>query len=327
VLNTDYKQARIEVSWPSPNEPRPILEILHVAPAGVAGGEAAGTLDFQALTAAGEGVVGATVRLTNATTDPEVDFTTQTDDAGRVLLPGLPVAANSYTLSVSKAGLTSEQTYDTTANFIPDADHAHLSALQGEVTEKTFFIDQTASLSLTSQDEAAQPIANVAYTLRGTRTLGTDGAAQPVYVFDYTGPTDATGTATHDELVWDSYTLTVDGQTTGYDIKETNMLLPLSIDPGAAVDLSVTLVPYTPISLHVSVAAAAGQPVDNATVRITATGVDETEITGVVGQVFFPDLPAAGDYTLEVSAPGFTDLESTVAVSGSTRTTVQLTPL
>jgi hypothetical protein len=89
----------------------------------------------------------------------------------------------------------------------------------------------------------------------------------------------------------------------------------------------MTLVPHTLISLHVSVTAAAGQPVDNATVHITATGVDETDITGVVGQVFFADLPVGGDYTVEVSAPGFTNLVSTVTVTGSTRTTVQLTPL
>jgi len=327
ALNIDYKQARVEVSWPSPNNATPILEIMHIAPVGIEGGEAAGTLDFQALTAAGAGVSGATVHLVNESTNPTVDFTTQADDTGRVLLPGLPVAAGSYELSVSKAGLTSEQTYDTTASFIPDADHTHLSALQGQVTEKTFFVDQTASVDVTTQDEAAQPIGTVAYSLIGTRTIGIDGAGQPVYVFDYTGQTDATGSATHEELVWDSYALTIDGAAAGYDIKETNMLLPISVDPAEAVDLVVTLTPHTTISLHVSVATAAGLPVDNATVRITATGVDETNITGAVGQVFFPDLLLPGDYALEVSAPGFTDLVSTVTVSGTTRTTVQMTPL
>jgi hypothetical protein len=242
-------------------------------------------------------------------------------------LPGLPVAAGSYELSVSKAGFTSEQTYDTTTSFIPDADHTHLSALQGEVTEKTFFIDQVASIDLTTQDEAAQRLGTIAYRLSGTRTIGTDGSAQPVYVFDVTAQTSAAGVAEHDDLVWDSYLLTIDGAATGYDLKETNVLLPFGIEPGETAALTATLTPHTPISLHVSVAAAAGQPVDNATVHLTATGVDETEITGAFGQVFFPGLLTAGDYTLEVSAPGFTNLTAPVTVAGSTRTTVQLTPL
>ncbi|MCH7859981.1 MAG: hypothetical protein IID14_09860 [Candidatus Marinimicrobia bacterium] len=59
LLDTDYKQVRIEVSWPSHNEIRPVLILTFVAPPGVEGGELGGTLDFQALNAAGLGVEGA----------------------------------------------------------------------------------------------------------------------------------------------------------------------------------------------------------------------------------------------------------------------------
>ncbi|MCH8748691.1 type II secretion system protein, partial [Patescibacteria group bacterium] len=59
LLDTDYKQVRIEVSWPSHNEIRPVLILTFVAPPGVEGGELGGTLDFQALNAAGQGVEGA----------------------------------------------------------------------------------------------------------------------------------------------------------------------------------------------------------------------------------------------------------------------------
>ena len=43
VLNTDYKQVRVEVSWPSPNSPKPILLITKITPEGVEGGELFGT--------------------------------------------------------------------------------------------------------------------------------------------------------------------------------------------------------------------------------------------------------------------------------------------
>ena len=327
TLNTDYKQARIEVSWNSPNELKPVLQIMHIAPQGIEGGEVAGTLDFQALSANGQGVAGATVRLTNATLNPAVDITTQTDDQGRVLLPGLPEAIGSWKLSVSKAQFTSERTYDTTVNFIPDTDHTHLSALRGEVTEKTFFIDQISSVAITTQDESQQPIGAVVYSLRGTKTIGMDGLSDPVYVLDEVGQTNAGGEATYDSLVWDTYDFSIDGTATGYDIKETSLLLPLVVNPGAVLDLAVTLVPHTDISLHVTVTTPGGQPIDNATVQLTDNGVDETLGTGLVGQVFFPGLPVNADYTLNVSAPSFEPGSSVVTVEDTTRVTVALTPV
>jgi prepilin-type N-terminal cleavage/methylation domain-containing protein len=326
VLNTDYKQVRIEVAWPSPNNGKPVLQLMHVAPAGIEGGEAAGTLDFQALSAAGAGVPETVVQLVNSALDPAVNVVTQTDDEGRVLLPGLPEAAGSYELAVGKTGFTSEQTYDTTASFIPDADHVHLSALTGTVTEKTFFIDQVSSVAITTVDEAAQPIGGVAYEMHGTKTIGTDDTAQPVYVFAESGQTDGLGSASYDPMVWDSYSFSIDG-TSGYDIKETNLLLPLTVDPNEALDLVVTLTDHTPISLHVAVITPSGEPIDNATVQLTGNGADETSITGVVGQIFFGDLPVNGEYTLEISAPGFVDITSPVTVEDTTQVTMSATPL
>jgi prepilin-type N-terminal cleavage/methylation domain-containing protein len=327
TLNADYKQVRIEVQWSSPHEVRPVLEVMHVAPSGIEGGEAAGTLDFQALSSDGEGVPGAEVQLINTAISPAVNVTTQTDDQGRVILPGLPIASGSYQLVVGKAGYTTEQTYDTTANFIPDADHSHLSALQGAVTEKTFFIDQTSSIDILTQDEAGTAIGAVTYQISGTKTIGTDGTGNPVYVFSETAATDGTGAAMHDGLVWDSYSFAIDGAATGYDIRETSVVLPLVLNPGVTLELLATLVEHSAISLHVTVTTPAGEPVDNATVQLTGNGVDETDITGVVGQVFFADLPVLADYTLNISAPGFTAATPTVTVDGSTRVTVPLTPL
>lgn len=326
LLNTDYKQVRIEVTWNSPGEPRPILMIMQVVPAGLEGGVVAGTLDFQALNAQGQGVEGAVVQLLNSSLNPAVNESIQTDSQGKVLLVGLPEAADSYELSVSRAGYTSEQTYDVTANFVPDADHVHLSTLPSEVTEKTFFVDVISNLILRTRNEASQPIAAVAYALKGTKVIGADGAEDPVYVFSETGQTDAQGDVSHEALVWDEYDLTIDGETTGYDIKETSELLPLIIDPGDNLDVTVTLVDHTPISLHTTITSPEGLPIDNATVQLTGNGVDETLGTGVVGQVLFVDLPADGDYQLDVSAAGWQSSVVNAAVERTTRVRAELAP-
>ena len=90
-----------------------------MAPQGIEGGQAAGTLFFQSLDAAGAPVVGATVGLQNTSVNPAINITTQTDDNGQLVLPGLPAANASYALTVTKNGLTSEQTYPTSATFTP----------------------------------------------------------------------------------------------------------------------------------------------------------------------------------------------------------------
>lgn len=325
TLNADYKIARIEVAWPSPSNPSPLLLHLTIAPAGIEGGEAAGTLSFTALNAAGQGVAAAAVEITNAAVDPPITINTQTDNNGRVMLPGLPEYANSYALHVSRDGFTSEKTFDITTDFIPDPDHAHLSMQAGVVTSKTFLIDALSQLTVHTQDEEETPLGAIAYSLRGSKTIGTDAAENPIYVTAATVSTNAAGNFTHDDVVWDSFIFAVDGAVTGYDIKETSLLLPLQMDPGEEVTLGVTLVPHTPHSLHVTVASPTGQPVDNASVHLSGNGFDETLGTGILGQVLFSDLPTGGNYAITVDAPGYDPYEGGVSVADTSFLRVDVT--
>lgn len=326
LLNTDYKQARVHVSWNSPNQIKPVLLVSNIAPVGIEEGEVAGTLDFQALDAQGAGVVGATVTLTNTSVQPNIDITTTTNDEGRVVLPGLPESSGTYKLTVTKANYTSEQTYDTTASFVPDPDYQHLSMIAGQVTGKTFLIDRVSTVTIETEDEQKKKAKDIAYTLRGTKTIGLDGSQQPVYRLSVTDSTGPSGKQTHTGIVWDAYELTISGVTTGYDIKETSVILPATIDPATTTTITTTLVPHTPISLHVTVANPGNQPVDNATVSLASGAYQATLGTGTVGQVLFPDLPSNGSYTINVSAPGYQAYAGSVDVTDSTRTRVTVAP-
>lgn len=337
TLNIDYKQVRIEVSWSSPTSPLPIVMILQISPPGIEGGTTAGTLIFQALDADGHGIDGASVQLTNTAITPNINITTETDSSGRLVLPGLPPANGSYKLTVSKSGFNTEQTYNTSATFIPNADHAHLSMIAGQVTEKTFAIDSTSTLTINTQEfPLNQPLGLIAYSFKGTKTIGTNNLGELVYEVDQTGTTNSTGTATHTGLIWDSYSFVVNGATTGYDIRETSLLLPVVMNPGSDQNLVVTLGEHQPISLYVSVASPDGLPVDNATVRLfnTSNGYDQILGTGIFGQVYFPGnpdnpteaIPANGDYTIEISAPGYEPITQTVTIQDTTQLRVSLTP-
>lgn len=326
AFNADYKRVRVEVSWQSAYDVRPVLLITNIAPYGIEGGELGGTLDFLALDAEGEGIEGASVTIVNDAVDPPINMTTLTNVEGRVVLPGLPESSATYELTVTKEGMTTERTYDQSADFYPDVDHAHLTMIAGNVTSKSFAIDDVSLLHVHMKEDTGPPVRSLQYTLKGTKSIGTDGEGNTVYVVDEVATTNPGGRYDHEGLVWDSYIISVDGEATGYDIKETSEVMPFSLDPGEQSEVVVTLVDHTPLSLHVTVTDAIGVPVDNATVRLTnETSYDETLGTGVVGQVFFADLPEAGDYYLFINAPGYIESSQAVPVDASERITVALT--
>lgn len=334
LLNTDYKQARIEVSWTSRYTINPVVLLLTVAPAGIEGGEEAGTLVFNAIDALSAGVAGAAVTLQNSSTNPVVTITTQTDNSGQLVLPGLPVN-NNYKLTVTKDGYTSEQTYDPTANFTPDVDHAHLSAIAGQITAKTFSIDRVSNVTIDMREQtfAGAPVANVPYTFRGTKTIGVDELAQPVYVVNTQVQTGANGQFVHQNLVWDSYNINLTGSPPAYDIKETTFPLPYTLNPNTTVTLQVALVPHVPLSLHVNVLTPSGQAIEGASVRLRGPSYDVTQVTGVPGQVYFPEAGGDeitnpnGNYQLEITKTGYQDFDQNqITIDGTNNFTAVLTP-
>lgn len=327
--NADYKQVRVEVSWPSQYEISPVLLITYVAPQGIEGGDAGGTLDFHAFDASGEAVEGATLVLTNDEVDPPIAITTETNSEGRVVLPGLPPASDSYYATITKDSYTQEQTYDATGAFNPVADYAPFSMIIKQVTPKTFFIDRTSTLEVTTRLAATpspSPLPNIGFSLKGTKIIGHDALDNPVYKVDSSDQTNAQGQATRTALDWDTYTFAVNGVTTGYDIKETSLVLPLTIPPGTTTSLAVTLVPHTTHSLHVTVVDSTGSPIDNATVRLleSATSYDQTQVTGQLGQVLFSDIVQSETYSLTLDAAGFEPVTQVVKVIGTTRVQIEL---
>jgi len=322
VLNTDYKQVRIEVLWDSVVASKTIVLLTHVAPPGFEGSEAFGTLDFLALDASGVGVEGATVKVVNDEVDPEVDITTLTNSEGRVVLPGLPLSANSYFLSVEKAGLVGEQTYEGTETFIPHPQYEYFSALVGELTSRTFSIDQVAQIVLHTRDDAGAAVGDVSFRLLGTKTIGVDDEANDVYRIDINDATDASGDFTASDLVWDSYDLTIDGAAAGYDIKETSKVLPFTVNPGEVLEVYVDLIEHEDSSLHVTVVDQDGAAVNDATVHLTGTDYDETLSTGEAGQAYF--VTGNGSYNLEVTAAGWVDFTAAVEIVGTSDLRVEL---
>lgn len=172
-------------------------------------------------------------------------------------------------------------------------------------------------------DEGPIPLPDIPFTMRGTKTIGSDGGGNPIYKFDMNMQTDGSGVVSTTTLEWDSYTITVDDGATGYDTSEICQPQPLAISPATSVTTDITLVPDTTNTLLVTVRDDVGDVLPGASVRLHRTsGYDTTLPTGSCGQAFFENVPlgtiaGSNAYDLDISASGFTtDNQTNIEVQG-----------
>lgn len=147
-VTTDYKTAKVEVSWSVRSEARLTSAVTYLTPLGQESLVAGGTLRvpvFDALTAP---VPQATVRVVNSAASPAIDVSAQTNNEGVAVFPGAP-AASGYEISVSKTDYSSAQTYGVTeAN--PNPSPGHISIVSGDTTSASFAIDRLGALRFTT---------------------------------------------------------------------------------------------------------------------------------------------------------------------------------
>ncbi len=143
-ITTDYKHIKVTVSYTTAGITRSVTLVSNASPQGLETTTGGGTLTANIVNAVGTAVPGATVRIVNASTSPDIDLTTFSDSYGQVILPGAPTSTE-YQITVSKTGYSSAQTYQrtgTNANPSP----GYLTVVGGSTTSSTFAIDLLATL-------------------------------------------------------------------------------------------------------------------------------------------------------------------------------------
>lgn len=147
------------------------------------------------------------------------------------------------------------------------------------------------------------PIASVPVTVTLDKVIGTDAGFSPVYKYQEDHVSDGDGEIILTDIEWGTYRI---DEMSGYDVAEACDNIPYTLAPGSSESLTLTLVPSTGPSLRVAVTDATGAYITNASVVITGTGVNETALTSVCGQVFFTTGLTMGlDYQIDVSAAGY----------------------
>jgi prepilin-type N-terminal cleavage/methylation domain-containing protein len=147
TITSDYKLARVRVSWNGPFGQKNATASTIIAPRGMETDAGGGTLSILVFDANGLPVNEASVHIENSNLDPAVDFTNETSGTGRLNFPGAPESIEGYEITVTKTGYSSDYTTDrTVAN--PNPTKPHATVLEGQRTEISFAVDLLSNLTI-----------------------------------------------------------------------------------------------------------------------------------------------------------------------------------
>jgi hypothetical protein len=296
-ITADYKAVKVDVAWTLRyGGTRHIDLVTRVSPPTSAGetnpcSGSCAKLVISVLNSISQPVAGASVMLTNPSSNPVINFSTFTDQNGNVTLVAAPVATG-YSASASNPGYTSDS-----LNF----------TMGSGGTTQTLHVDVLASLTaVTRAYGSGSYVTTIPFTLSG----GT-------YGYSATMGGSGSPTTTVSNLKWDTYTFSV-ASATGYDLAYTCQPQPLGITAGSATTTTLYLAPHSTNSLAVKVTSS-GALITGASVRLYKTGYNTTQTADACGQTFFSGL-SSGTYSLTVTATGHSTYNaSNISVSGQTQ--------
>jgi hypothetical protein len=333
LLPTDYKRIRVEVSWGglARSGNNPVVLVSDIAPRGVETTAGGGTLSILVFDSNGEPVPQAEVTIVATTTTPAVNLTLETGGNGRLILPGAPICTSCYSISVTKSGHSIDRTY--TTSEVTNPSKPPQTILEGQLTEISFAIDQTSSITLESQssrDTGFAPVGSVGFTVRGTKIIGTDTTDNPVYKYNDTVTTSAGGSVTISDLEWDTYEISLTNPSV-WDISGSAPYIPILLGANTNQNLKVSLNDTSANNLLIRFTDGAGVPLASISATLTDSGTYNEELLSGqntdadYGQVFFESLNST-TYTLQATSSAFSSFSSPIPVSGDTIYDVIMSP-
>jgi len=332
TLNTDYKQVKITISWDSAWSSDSMFFLTNIVPAGVEETGGGGTLKINVFDASGAPVPQALVDVVNTNTSVNL-IDLQTNDSGLIILPGMPADTDpAYQITVDKFLYSQARTYarkdPVVQNVAPNPEH--LLILEGDTTEVSFVIDKISVLNIkTELDQSPNPALaiSVDFSIHGSKSVGKDNQDNNIYKYPtalhYSPPsftTDSSGLWQDNQIEWDSYTISFDEPSIGYNLIEyTPPNNPITVLPNQTVNITFLFgQPYYNHSLLITLKDSEGNIVDNANVRLVNSSLDydQTLITGTTGQTFFGDL-SKKTYEITITKTGLETINNDIEIDGN----------
>jgi len=147
-LPTDYKRVKVKISW-SGNLSGEVFFQTDIAPKGIETTGSGGIISILVFDANGQPVPQADIELENNIVVPSIYAHYQTDNQGRLFIPGAPACTDCYKITATKSGYSTDRTYAVgeqirgTAIAVPDK--PFLSVIEGDTSEISFAIDRLAT--------------------------------------------------------------------------------------------------------------------------------------------------------------------------------------
>lgn len=259
----DYKLVSFDITCPTCARFTPVSITTTVAPRGLESASQNGSLFISVFDADGLPVAGADVHIVNTSTTPSINFTDITDTNGVLQLVDVPTSTQSYAVTVTKAGYSTDRTYPLGDSANPNPMKVHATVGSQAVTELSFAIDGLATVPVYTRDARCQVIPDESFSVTGNKLIGTS----PDVLKFTTTTTSGTSGITTLALEWDTYTFSYTG---ARDLAGTVPYQPVTIAPSSTQPFSFILAPATPRSLLVTLLdRATGAPL---TGEVTLTG-------------------------------------------------------
>lgn len=333
LFAADYKLVKFKISWNTVWGNGSMFFLTNVVPKGIESTSSGGVLKIKVFDANGAPVAQADADIVNPSQSIALN-NIKTDNNGIALFPWAPPSVSAYEITVDKLGFSQSRTYgmnDPVGNVAPNPLHA--SVFIGTTTEISFAIDLLTTLTVATKkiDPAlgVVPFVGASFTIRGDKTVGFTATPAPIYKYSNSLTTDSVGgTATLSAIEWDTYTISFDQATLGYNIVAYNPPShPVILSPNDSKTITFTFQPpYRQFTLLVTVLNENSIPLVGAIVQlINGAGYNESITTGASGQSFFAPL-TTGAYTATITYAGYVPIISPVTISGNNEYKSQLSP-
>lgn len=297
----DYKQLKVIVTNPSDGLVVPFVTT--IIPQGLST-VSGGVLSVQVINADGQPVPDAQLTISNNSVSPAINVTRTTNSSGDWVEVGLPASANSYQLSATKNGYSTDETYASTQQN-PNPTKPQSTVVNGQTTSVSFSIDQESSLTVNTVNQSCLPISGVGLQIEGTKLIGTD---PNVYKFDNTYTSNASGEVALSPIEWDTYTPSVTSPS--YMIYGSSPIQQIDLLPGTSQQSTLVLGPATANSLLVIVKdSSTGNPIQGATVQLESTSPSYNSSELTAGSILYQNnwSAGAGQYDFSTSTEYYSD--------------------
>ncbi|MEK7508142.1 MAG: hypothetical protein AAB602_03625 [Patescibacteria group bacterium] len=272
----DYKL--VELSAQCIRCPRQVLYAITttVAPNNLESASTNGSLFIDVLDANGMTVSNADVHVVNASVTPAIDLTDTTNASGVLQLVGVPTSTQSYAITVTKSGYSSEKTYPPGNPSNPNPSKPHATVAASMVTELSFAIDKTSQLNVKTSGANCAPSGNKIFSISGSKLIGT---SPDILKYSTSSATDENGLKIFTGIEWDTYAFTLGSASS--DLVGAIPLGPIAVNPSSTYDMRLITKPANPLSLLVAIKdATTGTGISSGTVNLSKSGFSKTVIAG-----------------------------------------------